>query len=553
MGKRSKYAVSLVLLSSFFLAACQNGNQENETDSSAASSAEQVINVQFSAEMGSADISLATDSYSFITLNNAYEGLYRLDEKNVPMIAGASEDAEVSEDGLTYTISLREEAKWSNGDPVTAADYVFSWQRTVDPATASNYAYMLAPIKNASAISDGTLDKSELGIEAVNDHELTITLEKPTPYFLSLLAFPTFFPQNERVVEEFGDQYALTSENAAYNGPFLLTNYAGPGTDIQWSLEKNPDYWDADSVKLEKVNFDVVKDSSTAYNLYESGQADDIILSGELAMQNVNHADYIVQPSATTQYLEMNQAPEDSPFRNTNLRQAISYSMNRQQIVDNILGNGSLPAVGFVPSDLAFNPETKADFVKDAATTLDYDEEKAQEYWEKAKAELGIDTLSFELLTSDTDQSKKMAEYIQGTLQQTLDGLTVEVTNVPFSVRLDRSNSGDFEMIMNNWIGDYADPINFLELFKKDSSYNRGKWLNDDYDQLIEQASNENANDPEARWENMVEAEKILNEDLGVIPLFQSAEAHLRSSKIKGLIVHSVGAAYDYKNVFVEE
>lgn len=553
MGKRSKYAVSLVLLGSFFLAACQNGNQENETDSSAASSAEQVINVQFSAEMGSADISLATDSYSFITLNNAYEGLYRLDENNVPVIAGASEDAEVSEDGLSYTISLREEAKWSNGDPVTAADYVFSWQRTVDPATASNYAYMLAPVKNAAAISDGTLDKSELGIEAVNDHELKITLEKPTPYFLSLLAFPTFFPQNERVVEEFGDQYALTSENAAYNGPFLLTNYAGPGTDIQWTLAKNPDYWDADSVKLETINFDVVKDSSTAYNLYESGQADDIILSGELAMQNVNHPDYIVQPSATTQYLEMNQAPEDSPFRNANLRQAISYSMNRQQIVDNILGNGSLPAVGFVPSDLAFNPETKADFVEDAATTLAFDEEKAQEYWEKAKAELGIDTLSFELLTSDTDQSKKMAEYIQGTLQQTLDGLTVEVTNVPFSVRLDRSNSGDFEMVMNNWIGDYADPINFLELFKKDSSYNRGKWLNDDYNQLIEQASNENTNDPEARWENMVAAEKILNDDLGVIPLFQSAEAHLRSPKIKSLIVHSVGAAYDYKNVFVEE
>ncbi|MGF2052414.1 peptide ABC transporter substrate-binding protein [Enterococcus casseliflavus] len=553
MGKRSKYAVSLVLLGSLFLAACQNGNEENETDSSAASSAEQVINVQFSAEMGSADISLATDSYSFITLNNAYEGLYRLDENNVPVIAGASEDAEVSEDGLSYTISLREEAKWSNGDPVTAADYVFSWQRTVDPATASNYAYMLAPVKNAAAISDGTLDKSELGIEAVNDHELKITLEKPTPYFLSLLAFPTFFPQNERVVEEFGDQYALTSENAAYNGPFLLTNYAGPGTDIQWTLAKNPDYWDADSVKLETINFDVVKDSSTAYNLYESGQADDIILSGELAMQNVNHPDYIVQPSATTQYLEMNQAPEDSPFRNANLRQAISYSMNRQQIVDNILGNGSLPAVGFVPSDLAFNPETKADFVEDAATTLAFDEEKAQEYWEKARAELGIDTLSFELLTSDTDQSKKMAEYIQGTLQQTLDGLTVEVTNVPFSVRLDRSNSGDFEMVMNNWIGDYADPINFLELFKKDSSYNRGKWLNDDYNQLIEQASNENANDPEARWENMVAAEKILNDDLGVIPLFQSAEAHLRSSKIKGLIVHSVGAAYDYKNVFVEE
>ncbi|HCE12911.1 MAG TPA: peptide ABC transporter substrate-binding protein [Enterococcus sp.] len=552
MGKRAKGTV-LVLMSSLVLAACQNGSDDNDQSASSTTDVDQEITVQFSAEMGSADISLATDSYSFITLNNAYEGLYRLDENNEPVIAGASEDAVISEDGLTYTVNLREDAKWSNGDPVTAADYVFSWQRTVDPATGSNYAYMLEPVKNAAAIADGSMDKTELGIEADGDYTVKITLDKPTPYFLSLLAFPTFFPQNEAAVTSFGDQYALTSEDAVYNGPFMLTEYDGPGTDIQWSLTKNEDYWDAANVQLTKVNFDVVKDSATAFNLYESGQADDITLSGELAMQNVNHDDYIVQPSATTQYLEMNQASEDSPFRNESLRQAISYSIDRQQLVDNILGNGSIAAVGFVPSDLAFNPDTKADFIEDAQTTLDFDEEQAKEYWEKAKSELGVDQLSFELLTSDTDQSKKLAEYIQGTLQQTLDGLTVEVTNVPFSVRLDRSNSGDFDMVMNNWIGDYADPINFLELFKKDSSYNRGKWLNDAYDTLIEQASNEHANDPAARWQDMVDAEKILNEALGVIPLFQSAEAHLRSPNIQGLVIHSVGAAYDYKHVSVTE
>ena len=163
---------------------------------------------------------------------------YRLDENNEPVIAGASEDAMVSEDGVVYTIKLREDAKWSNGEPVTAEDYVFSWQRTVDPATASNYAYMLAPVKNAAAISDGTKDKSELGIEAVTSHELKITLEKATPYFKSLLAFPTFFPQSEAVVQEHGDQYALTSANAVYNGPFTLEDYDGPGTDIQWTLKK---------------------------------------------------------------------------------------------------------------------------------------------------------------------------------------------------------------------------------------------------------------------------------------------------------------------------
>lgn len=544
-----KILISVGVICTVILTGCQ-GNQADNSDEEAA---KQEINVIFSAEMGTADISLATDSYSFTTLNNAYEGLYRLDENNEPVIAGASEDAVVSEDGLTYTIKLREDAKWSNGDPVTANDYVYSWQRTVDPETGSGYAYMLAPVKNAEAIGEGQASLTDLGIKALSDYELEITLEKATPYFKSLLAFPTFFPQNQSAVESFGDQYALTSENAIYNGPFVLEDYDGPGTDTSWSLVKNDQYWDADAVKLDRVNFDVVKESSTAYNLFEDGQADDVPLSGELAMQNVNHEDYVVQPSATTQYLELNQASEDSPFKNKNLRYAISYAMNRQQIVDNILGNGSLASVGFVPKDLAYNPETKVDFVEDAGTQLEYSEEKAKEYWEKAKAELGISELTFELLTSDTEQSKKLGEYVQGALEQTLDGMKVSLTNVPFSVRLDRSNSGDFETVMNNWIGDYADPINFLELFTSNSSYNRGKWISSEYDSLIEQASNENANDPEARWENMVDAEKLLNEELGVIPLFQSAEAHLRSSKIKGLVVHSVGAGYDYKGVYVEE
>ncbi len=240
MGKRAKGTV-LVLMSSLVLAACQNGSDDNDQSASSTTDVDQEITVQFSAEMGSADISLATDSYSFITLNNVYEGLYRLDENNEPVIAGASEDAVISEDGLTYTVNLREDAKWSNGDPVTAADYVFSWQRTVDPATGSNYAYMLEPVKNAAAIAEGAADKSELGIEAEGDYTVKITLDKPTPYFLSLLAFPTFFPQNEAAVTSFGDQYALTSEDAVYNGPFMLTEYDGPGTDIQWSLTKNED------------------------------------------------------------------------------------------------------------------------------------------------------------------------------------------------------------------------------------------------------------------------------------------------------------------------
>src|SRR5699024_7538522 len=205
------------------------------------------------------------------------------------------------------TVKLREDAKWSNGDLVTAKDYVFSWQRTVAPETASGYAYMLEPVKNASAISEGELDKEELGVKAVGDYELEITLEQPTPYFTSLLAFPTFFPQNQKAVDEFGDQYALTSDNAYYNGPFVLTDFDGPGTDVDWTLQKNEEYWDAENVELETVEFDVVKESSTALNLFESGDANEISLTGELAKQKSDDENAIKQLQGMTQYLELNQ------------------------------------------------------------------------------------------------------------------------------------------------------------------------------------------------------------------------------------------------------
>lgn len=201
---------------------------------------------------------------------------------------------------------------------------------------------------------------------------------------------------------------------------------------------------------------------------------------------------------------------------------------------------------------MSFNPETKEDFVKDAGTELEFDEDKAKDYWDKAKKELGISELEFTLMTSDTDQSKKLGEYIQGTLEQTFDGMKVSVQNVPLSVRLDRSNNGDFEMVMNNWIADYNDPSNFLELFKKDSSYNRGKWMNDEYNTLVDKAANEDVSDPEARWEDMLEAARIFNEDMGVVPLFQNAEAHLRSTNLNGIVVHGAGAQFDYKEAYLK-
>lgn len=553
---KKKWAFSVVALSGLVLAGCYGGSANTKSSNSASGNSTDgggVFNLVVPQEMPTADLSLATDTISFTALNNVYEGIYRLDKDSKPQPAGASELAEVSEDGLTYKIKLREDAKWSNGDPVVAADYVYGWQRTVDAATASEYAYLFAPVANAEEITAGKKDKSELGIKAVGDHELEITLTKQTPYFQYLLAFPSFFPQKQSVVEENGDAYAEASDKAVYNGPFTLTDFDGPGTDTEWSYKKNDNYWDKDAVKLSEIKVSVVKESSTALNLFKDGQADDVILSGELAQQNANDPAYTSVKEARTSYIELNQREADSPFKNVNLRKAISYSINRDALVKQVLGDGSVVSTGLIPADMSKNPETNEDFAKEVGKLVSYDKDKAKEYWEKAKKELGIDSLEFNLMASDDDASKKVIEYIQNSIQENLDGVKVKPTPVPFSVRLDRSSSGDFDTVLGGWAADYADPSSFTDLFVAGNSYNRGQWSNADYDKVVDDSGNKDAGDEQARWADLQEATKIMADDMGVIPVYQKAEGHLVNEKIKGIVHHAAGASWDYKWTYVEE
>lgn len=553
---KKKWGYGVIAVCGIVLAGCSTGGTSSTGESSSGSgtaAAEQIFNVVVQQEMPSADLSLATDTISFSALNNVYEGLYRLDADSKPEPAGAAELAEVSEDGLTYKLKLREDAKWSNGEPVTAADYVFGWQRTVSAETGSEYAYLFAPVTNAEAITAGEKDASELGIKAVSDYELEITLTTPTPYFQYLLAFPSFFPQSQAVVEDNGDQYASTSDNAVYNGPFVLAGFDGPGTDTEWSYEKNDQYWDKDTVKLDTINVSVVKESSTSLNLFQDGQADDVILTGELAQQMANDEAFVSEPLARTSYIELNQREEDSPFRNEDLRKAISYAIDRDALVTSILGDGSLASTGLIPKGMTFNPTDNTDFVDEAESVIEYNQEKAKEHWEKAKEALGIDSLSFEILASDTDSTKKAIEYIQSAIQDTLDGVKVSLSPVPFSVRLDRSNSGDFDVVMGGWGADYADASSFTDLFVTDNSYNRGRWTSEEYDAAVKSSATTNAGNPDARWQDLLDAEKIIMDQQGVIPVYQNVEAHLRAPKVKGVVSHGAGAQYDYKWAVIEE
>ena len=247
----------------------------------------------------------------------------------------------------------------------------------MNPKTASEYAYLFESVENATEIINGEKAVDQLGIKATGDYELEIKLTKATPYFQYLLAFPSFFPQNQKEVEKEGDNYAKTSDNAIYNGPFTLEGFDGPGTDTEWSYKKNDQYWDADNVKLDTINVSVVKESSTSLNLFQDGQADDVILSGELAQQMANDKAFVSQEDGRTSYLEYNQRKADSPFKNTKLRQAISYSIDRDALVTNVLGDGSIASTGLIPKNLTFGPDG-TEFTKASGTLVSYDADKAK-------------------------------------------------------------------------------------------------------------------------------------------------------------------------------
>lgn len=554
MNQKKWLKMGMVLMAPLvLLAACGPAKEAGKDQEQEGTKTEQVFRTIVNQEMPTADLSLSNDVISSTALNSVYEGLYRFNAEGKAEPAGAAGEAVVSEDGLTYKFKLREDAKWSDGEPVTAADYVYSWQRGANPETGAEYAFFFGNVANGEAITAGDKPVSDLGIKAVGDYELEITLAKPTPYFDYLLAFSTFAPQRQDIVEKFGKDYATTSDNAVYNGPFTLTGFDGPGIDTEWAYEKNPEYWDQETVKLDKIQVNVAKESSTALNLYQDGQADDVLLSGELAHQMAEDPEFVSDKKAATMYLEMNHKKADSPFKNENFRKAISYAINREAIANDILGDGSIVPTGLVPSGIKLNIDgEEKEFAKDSGNHLEYSPEKAKEFWKKAQAELGKKELTFDLLTADSDGAKKVAEYIQGVVTETLEGVSVTVSPVTFAIRIERGMKNDFDMLNSGWNADYADPSSFIDLFETGISYNQGKYSNPEYDKLVKSASVDNATKPAERWADMLAAEKILLDEAGLIPLYQKAEAHLRSAKIKGVVVNSAGAQYDYKWAYIE-
>lgn len=541
MFKRVTSVVTAIIGTSLLLTACSSEEKETKNNAKATEKNEtkQSISLPYIAEIPTMDVTKATDSESMNVMRNVFEGLYILGENN-KVIPGVAKSYEVSEDKKTYTFHLRD-SKWSNGTPVTAADFVFSWKRAVNPDTAAEYAFLFFDIKNAKSINSKELPIDKLGVKAIDDQTLEVQLEQPIPYFIDLTTFATFLPINEKYFELQGKQYGLEANQLVYNGAFTLDNWKH---EQGFQLKKNSNYWDAKTVKLDEINFDIVKEKSTEINLYESGQLDRVGLTGEFVDKYRNNPDFKERSEVTVQFLRLNQ--KNDVLKNKNARLAIGQAMNKKAFVDTVLNNGSLPAVGFIPDDFAKGPDGK-DFRKENGALVKDDVKTGKVNWKKAKQELGKEQVTLELLTSDNAIAKKNAEYLKGELEKNLDGLTVHVKPQPRKQQIQLLLNSDYDIGIDVWAPDIPDPITFLDIFTTDSSYNFDKYSNQAYDELIHQVKTDLAGNETARWEAMKRAEKILLEDGAVAPFYQPGRSYLQRSTVKGIVTNDFGGEFNYK------
>ncbi|HDR7862312.1 TPA: peptide ABC transporter substrate-binding protein, partial [Bacillus toyonensis] len=455
----------------------------------------------------------------------------------------------ISEDKKTYTFELRD-AKWSNGDSVRAQDFVYAWQRTLDKAIAAEYAFILFDVKNAQKVNKGEVPSDQLGVKAKDDKTLVVELEQPAPYFLELTSFPTFFPLNEKYVKEQGDKYGLEADKLLYNGPFTMSEWKH---EQSYQLKKNPNYWDKDAVKLQEINVGIVKETSTGVNLYDSDQADRVILSSEFVDKYKKNKpdEFKTKLDPRMYFLRFNQ--KNATFKNQKVREAIDLAYDKKGIADVILNDGSLPAYFLVPEKFTTGPDGK-DFRTVNKNFRDSKDNaaKAKKLWEEAKKELGQDTITVELLNDDNGSRKKVGDFIKEELEKNLPGIKVNLKQQPYKQKLDLEKKFQYEFSLSAWSPDYPDPMTYIDMFVTGSSFNEMDYSNPKYDDLVAKSKGELLKDDAARWKALAEAEKILiGQDVAISPTYQQSTAYLEKTYVNGIANHTFGGDFSYKWAYI--
>lgn len=559
--KKTKAVLALLMAGTMMLgvAGCGGSSDTAGTEASASDSASagssSDMNVMLETPVESLDPQQATDGTSFEVIADYTDGLMQMDADGqaVPAIA---ESYDLSDDGLTYTFHLRSDAKWSNGTPVTAADFVFAWQRAVDPAVASEYAYMLSDIgqvKNAAEIIAGKKDKSELGVTAVDDVTLQVELNVPVSYFLSLMYFPTFYPVNEEFFNSCGDTFATSPETTLSNGAFVLDSYEPAATAFH--LTKNADYYDAAKVQLSGLSYQVIQDSQQALMSYQTGALDTTLVNGEQVDQVKDDPEFMTVGAGYLWYVSPNMSavPE---LANLNVRLAMTMAIDRDAITADVLKDGSAATYTAVPTEFAAGPDG-SDFSGDQSKFSDvcrFDAAAAADYWAKGLEELGITELSLDMVVDADDAPQKVAQVLKEQWETTLPGLTVNLVVEPKKQRVQDMQEGNFQLGLTRWGPDYADPMTYLGMWTTDNSNNYGLWSNADYDAIIaECTTGDLCTDAEGRWARLYDAEQIVMDEAVIYPLYTQCNAEMLSSKVTGVEYHPVALNRVYKNAVKAE
>ena len=467
---------------------------------------------------------------------------------------GAAESWEISEDGLTYTFHLRD-AVWSDGKAVTAQDFEYAIKRLVDPATASYYGWFACYIKNGVPCNSGELPLEELGVKAIDDKTLEITLEYVADYFLQVVSNACYVATRQDLVEQYGQDFAATAEKNVYNGPFVVKEVK---TGDRVILAKNPNYWNADQTKLETVEIIVVANANTAVDMYNAGDLDYVQVPSELKDL---YADQISEFfDGSNDFLRVKQDDPNVPTHNKDLRRAINYAINRAEFITLTSNDVYAANPRYVLPQVAGVEKTYGEEYPLEAYPVNGDPEKAKAHLDAALAALGCEAadITIELLTTDSEGSKKQAEVLQQQIQSVL-GINIAIKQVPYKDRLKMEADHDFELVFTGWAPDYSDPYTYLELQIGDAFYNYGGYNKDfegnvvenEYDKWMEIA--QTTTDKQERMDALFEAEKQLLEDGGIVPLLLRRVLYMQNENLEGLALYFLGARIDFTRAYWAE
>ena len=549
LNQTPKKHFALKLLMVLFLTAAVSGCSQSASSSKKQSNtSKNTITLMQTNELLSLDTSNHADLTTWNILENTMEGLYKADSKHQPAPAMATKVVSPTANGTLYTFPLRHNAKWSNGDPVTAQDFVTAWQRSVAPTAKSGYNYIFSGIKNADAIIAGKKAPQTLGVKALGRYQLQVELEHPMPYFNKMMVMPAFFPENQTALKKFGNNYGTNSQRLYYNGAFKATGW--DGTNESWTLKPNKYYYDKKAIHLQAIKYLVVKDPNTAHELFEQHKLDDATITGVTAKELQKDKNLIHQKRAGNYYLRINLA-NNQPLTNNNMRQALNLVLDRRALTKDVLADGSVPAYTYTAKDLATDPTSGKDFASEHQPQQTYNVALARKLWQKGRAEAGLKkTVNLTLIGDDQTVTKNVAQFVQASIQKNLPAVKVTMRNIPEKSASAAVKSGKFNLAQTLWLADFADPISFMGILTKNNPQNYGKYNDDDFNQLY-QAALESSTSTNQYWQNMNKLEERLNQTVPVLPLYQMVESHLVNPRLHGVLSHPVGEN-DYTRAYLK-